>query len=209
MTAHRFACAILLTATLSAGGGSTPVVTGVDPAEPVRSADVQTLTVMGDDFLPGLSLDVRSPDGQSRVSTGQDLRRVQKTSFEAYVTLHTDGRHILVVTNPDGGVSEPFPVMVRKSRRAADAPVIERVSPENVTARPEPQTLRVEGARFGPGLAVLLTDPTGTPVADVQVADVTQSSFAMTARLEQRGTYELVVTSPSGATSNVASITVR
>jgi hypothetical protein len=141
---------------------------------------------------------VRFPDGQSRVLSGADLQPHQGTRFDASVVLPMDGRFRLVVTNPDGGVSEPFPVIVRKAEPRPQAPVIARVTPEDLESRPEPQVLRVEGQRFMAGLTVLLTDPIGTPVADVTVADVTPMSFVLTARLEVRGDYELVATNPSG-----------
>jgi hypothetical protein len=188
---------------------STPVITGVEPAQPVAGPDVQALTVTGDDFMPGLSLEVRSPDGQARVYSGADIRLRQKTRFEASVHFPTDGRYGLVVTNQDGGVSEPFSVTARKTAPPPDAPVISRVVPEELQPRPEPQTLRVHGERFVAGLAVLVTDPTGAPLPDVALANVTATSFTVTARFETTGDYELVATSPSGATSNVAVIIVR
>lgn len=188
---------------------STPVITGVEPARPISGPDPQTLTITGDDFLPGLSLEVRSPDGQARVFSGNDIQRNRTTRFEVSVQFPTDGRFLLVVTNPDGGVSEPFAVTARKAHPAPGAPVIARVTPEELQARPESQTVRVDGDRFAPGLAVLLTDPIGTEVTEVSVANVTPTSFTLTARFEVRGDYELVATNPSGATSNVARVTVR
>jgi hypothetical protein len=211
LTRSVLALALLLAAAPIAADHerSTPVITGVEPARPVAGPDTQTLTVTGDDFLPGLTVEVRSPDGQARVFGGADVQRRQNTRFDVSVQFPTDGRYALIVTNEDGGVSEPFAVTVLKAAPAPNAPVIAQVVPNELQPRPEPQTVRVHGERFAPGLAVLLTDPTGAPLPDVAVANVTATSFTVTARFETAGDFELVATNPSGATSNVALVSVR
>ena len=188
---------------------STPVITGVEPARPIAGPDAQALAVTGDDFLPGLSLEVRTPDGQTRAYSGDDIQRRQKTRFDVSVLFAADGRYMLVVTNQDGGVSEPFPVTVHKAAPSPDAPVIAQVVPDELQPRPEPQTLRIHGERFMTGLTALITDPTGTPLPEVAVANVTATSFTVTARFETSGDYELVATNPSGGASNVARVLVR
>ena len=208
--------AILLIATLGAWPGplqeraqqQAPEITGITPAAPARSSKPQTLTIAGRNFVMGLTLSVTQPNGQSLTFQGGDIQARRDTSFQISMLIDQSGAYSFVVTNRDGGTSEPFVLKVDQPR-AADAPAIERIEPPEPARQMEPQTLRVLGQRFAAGLQAILTDPTGADVTDVQVTKITQTSFEISARLDKAGDYSLVVTNPSGAVSNVARIPVR
>ena len=185
-----------------------PEISGVTPAAPARSSKPQTLTVNGKNFMMGLTLTVTRPDGQSTAFKDADIQARRETSFQISMLIDQAGAYSLVVTNRDGGTSEPFVLKVDQPR-AADSPSIERIEPAEPTRQVELQTLRILGQRFASGLQAILTDPAGADVTDVQVTKVTQTSFELSARLDKAGDYSLVVTNPSGAVSNVARIPVR
>jgi hypothetical protein len=185
-----------------------PEISAIAPATPTRSSKPQTLTISGRNFQMGLTLNVRQPDGQSLMFRDGDIQARRDTSFQISMLIDQSGTYSFVVTNRDGGTSQPFALRIDQPR-AADAPAIERVEPAEPTRQVEPQTLRVIGQRFAAGLQAVLTDPMGTDVTDVQVTKITQTSFEISARLDKAGDYSLVVTNPSGAVSNVARIPVR
>jgi hypothetical protein len=185
-----------------------PEINSITPAAPVRSSKPQMLTVTGRNFRMGLTLTVTQPNGQSMTFQNGDIQARRDTSFQISMLIDQSGAYSFVVTNRDGGTSEPFVLKVDQPR-TADAPAIERIEPQEPTRQVEPQTLRVIGQRFAAGLQAVLTDPAGADVTDVQVTKVTQTSFEISARLDKAGDYSLVVTNPSGAVSNVARIPVR
>lgn len=185
-----------------------PEISAIAPAAPARSNKPQTLTISGKNFQMGLTLNVTQPSGQSLTFRDGDIQARRDTSFQISMLIDQAGAYSFVVTNRDGGTSEPFVLKVDQPR-AADAPAIERIEPAEPTRQVEPQTLRVLGQRFAAGLQAVLTDPMGTDVTDVQLTKVTQTSFEISARLDKAGDYSLVVTNPSGAVSNVARIPVR
>lgn len=202
--------AILLIATvgaLSPVQQQAPEISSITPAAPARSSKPQPLTVTGRNFQMGLTLAVTQPSGQTMTFQDDDIQSRRNTSFQISMLIDQTGSYSFVVTNRDGGTSQPFVLKVEQAR--ADAPAIERIEPAEPTRQVEIQTLRVIGQRFAAGLSVVLTDPAGADVPDVQVTKVTQTSLEISARLDKTGDYSLVVTNPSGAVSNVARIPVR
>jgi hypothetical protein len=184
---------------------STPEISNVTPASPGRSSRPQRLAVAGSDFLQGLTLMVTNPGGQSLRFAGADILNRQQGSFEVDVLLDTAGNYSLVVTNTDGGVSKPFVLAVQGSAQT-NKPTIESITPAKVTKSNTPQILTVRGTRFEAGLVVLLTDPTGTvkTISGNAIADITPTSFQVTAILELPGEYSIEVKVPSGAVSNTS-----
>ena len=192
---------------LGIGPVSSPRIDSVAPPAPARSPNPQTITVVGEDFLAGLRLDVTTPSGEHQAVQGDAIGARRPTSFQASLVFNAIGRYELVVTNTDGGKSPPFVVEVRAP--APDAPVISRVTPAEVVKRPEAQALQVEGSRFATGLRAIVTDPAGADVTDAVVSKLTPNSFELMVRLDQTGDYSLMVSNPSGAVSNVFRIVVR
>ena len=189
-------------------GTSTPEITSVTPAAPSPSPKSQTLTVNGRDFQPGLTLTVADPVGQRTVVQGNEILSRRDTSFQFAIALAMSGSYSLVVTNTDGGTSQPFALVVKASA-PADGPVIEKITPSEPPKRPDTQLVQVEGQRFAPGLRAIVNDPMGADVTDIAVSKVTPSSFELSVRLEHNGEYSLVVTNPSGAVSNLMRFIVR
>lgn len=194
-------------AALSASSASTPRIQSVAPNAIARSANPLTITVQGEDFQPGLTLEVTTPSGAKTPIGGSAIESRTLTSFRANVTFNERGRYELVVMNSDGGVSAPFAVDIKD--RAPDGPTIDRISPAETTKRTEQQTFQVEGRNFVTGLTALVTDPTGADVSEVAARKVTPSSFELTFVLTMTGDYSVAVTNPGGTTSNVARISVR
>lgn len=190
--------------------GSTPVITSVDPASPTPSSAPLRLMINGADLRDGLVLEVLRPDGQAVVLKADDIQDRRESAFVVSLTLDVKGVYSLKVTNPDGGVSDPFPVEVKARHESSpDAPVIASVTPAEPVHRPEAQILRVDGQRFEPGLRAIITGPAGQEVTEVAVSKVTDSSFELLVLLDQAGHFELVVSNPSGAVSSVVTIPVR
>jgi hypothetical protein len=188
---------------------SSPVVTHIVPGAPAVSDRAQMVAVHGKEFMRGLTFYVTSPEGATADYSGSAIQAQTDTSFQVSLVFGTAGKYQLVVTNKDGGTSDPFVVDVQPGQPRADAPVISGVAPPEPTKHPEPQLLRVAGQRFESGLRAILTDPIGTEMLEIEVGRVTPTSFDLRARLAQDGTYELVVRNASGAVSNVFQFTVR
>jgi hypothetical protein len=207
-----------LAAALAAGAGlihaeaaddrSTPVVTSIAPRIAGPDNHSQNITVNGRDFQPRLALTVVTPEGGSMHYKGDAIQSQRESSFQVAVIFATAGKYSLVVTNPDGGMSNPFVVEV-PAQQKPPTPVIDRVLPEEILKNQEAQDLTVQGQRFAPGLRVIVTDPLGTEVLDPIVRELTQTSFKLNVKLETAGPYNLVVTNPSGAVSNVATFVVK
>jgi hypothetical protein len=139
-----------------------------------------------------------------------DIQDRREATFAVAVTLDVGGTYSLKVTNPDGGVSDPFTVEVKARHESLpDAPVVTSVTPAEPVHLPQAQMLTVTGQRFEAGLRAIVTGPTGEEITDVVVSKVTDSSFELLVLLDQAGHFELVVSNPSGAVSSVVTIPVR
>ena len=212
-----FAVAVIALGTVRPAGGQErllgPVISSVAPQAPSRSATVQVLTISGVNFSDGLSLTVVEPDGRKQSYTGSAIQARRDTSFKASVTLAAPGPYTLIVTNPDGAASDPFVLKGSGSAQPATpgiSPKIDRVLPGEPTKDPLPQTLAVTGEHFVQGLSVYLTDPIGTVylLKGSVIGSFTATSFTVSAALEMTGEYTLLVTNPSGESSNSMTIKV-
>jgi hypothetical protein len=191
-----------------------PVISSVAPQAPARSATAQVLSISGANFSDGLSLTVVEPDGRERRYTGTAIQTRRDTSFKVSVVLAATGAYTLIVTNPDGAASDPF---VLKGQPAAQPPAtaritpkIDRVLPEEATKDPLPQKLAVTGERFVEGLSVYVTNPIGTvyQIRGSALGSFTATSFSVSVAIEMTGDYTLMVTNPSGESSNSVTIKV-
>jgi hypothetical protein len=188
--------------------GSTPVIDRVAPATPTPGATPHLMTVTGKDFQPRLTLKVTSPGGSVTEFKDGLILEPRESSFRVSVVFATTGRYVFVVTNPDGGVSDPFTLEVRAVTKAP-SPIIERIRPDEITKNPEPQNLTVNGREFGPGLRAIVTDPMGMEVLDPLIRELTPTSFTLNVKLETAGNYSLVVHTAAGTVSTAATIVVR
>jgi hypothetical protein len=211
------AVAVIALGTARQAGGQerllAPVISSVAPQAPSRSATVQVLTISGVNFSEGLSLTIVEPDGRKQSYAGPAIQARRDTSFKASVTLAALGAYTLIVTNPDGAASDPFVLKGSASPQPATpgpSPKIDRVLPGEPTKDPLPQTLAVTGEHFAQGLSVYLTDPIGTVflIKGSALGSFTATSFTVLAALDMTGDYTLLVTNPSGESSNSMTIKV-
>jgi hypothetical protein len=190
---------------------STPRITGIAPSSPVAGPAPQSLTITGEGFMRGLSVTVTTPVGTTQVFKDMDVQSQEEASFRVAVTLATPGTYNFVVTNTDGGVSQPFGFKVGTVAPAASAPVIDAVVPARVTKGTQPQVLRFDGKRFVQGLTVNVSDPAGnaTTISGSAITNVTQNAFDASIVLGVEGEYTLTVHNPDGQISNAVSLSVR
>lgn len=189
-----------------------PVISSVAPQAPARSATTQVLSISGANFSDGLSLTVVEPDGRERRYTGTAIQTRRETSFKVSVVLAATGAYTLIVTNPDGAASDPFVLKGQPDAQLPAAarmtPKIDRVLPEEATKDPLPQRLAVTGERFVEGLSVYVTDPIGTVYQIKALGSLTATSFSVSVVIEMTGDYTVMVTNPSGESSNSVTIKV-
>lgn len=202
--------------TLSTAATTPPRITGIAPQSLVTGPTAQQIAVTGQGFMRGLSMVVTNPAGATQVFKGMNVEPEESASFSVTVAFPIAGVYQFVVTNTDGGVSQPFSLTVRDGARAAvtsqsTAPVITSISPSTLGKQSQPQTLRVDGARFAQGLIVTLDDPTGQAVqySGRDIANQTANSFTLTVIITVEGEYTLSLVNPGGQASNAVSLSVR
>lgn len=188
---------------------STPLVTEINPATPANSTEAQQLTISGKDFLPGLSVEVQTPDSRTLLLNGGAVTVRGPESLIASVVLDRPGAYLLKIINTDGGMSRPFSFQVRDRSGQANAITIDRIAPDSPTKSDQAQTIRLEGKNLDSGIAVNVTDPAGSDVPDVAVAKATSTSIDVIVLLNQRGDYVLQASNRAGATSNRVTIKVQ
>src|SRR5262245_48566411 len=90
-------------------------------------------------------------------------------------------------------------------------PTIVSVESKTLTARPDPQLLVIKGRDFAPGLTATVTSPREvmTTFGPELVGRLTPTSCALPARLDERGTYQIVVRNRGEQRSNVMTFVVR
>lgn len=195
-------------AVLIGAGGFEPRITGISPGSPVVSPRAQVMTVTGEEFRPGLSLQVTTPAGEVGSHKGDEIRSQTSGSFQVSATFASAGRYEFVVINPDGTTSSPFPVEA-KAVKGRLQPWVEQVVPTEVTKSAEAQVISLTGRNFATGLKVSITDPTGTVTVADTLEKVTPNSIVLRVMFEFTGRYELLVTNPSGESSNSVTVVVR
>jgi hypothetical protein len=192
----------------AAVAGFEPRITNVAPQNLAVSAKAQVLTVTGEEFRSGLSLHLTTPGGEVRTHSGADITTPKATSFQVAVVLDAEGRYEIVVVNPDGATSSPYPFQVKAGAARQQQPTIDTVTPRELTKNREPQTVTLAGRNFAAGLKISVTDPTGTVMAVDVVDKVSPTAVVFRFAFTQTGQYEVLVTNPGGESSNVVTISV-
>jgi len=191
---------------------STPEITQINPPAPAASHTSQTLTISGRDFLPGLSLEIQTPDARTLRVSGSAIKLNGPESMTASVVLDLGGAYLMKVNNTDGGISRPFSFQARGAtspETAGAAIVIDRVVPDSPAKSDQAQTIHLEGRNLDSGIGVSVTDPAGSDVPDVAVTKATSTGVDVILLLNQRGEYVLQANNRSGATSNRVTIRVQ
>jgi hypothetical protein len=182
-----------------------PVITAVEPRSPLAGPEPQTLTITGSNFLAGVSLNVAEPDGRKRTIEGNAILARRETSFQVALVLAAPGAYTLTATNPDRSTSGQFVLKVQSPAQPAGAtPKVDRVLPELISKDPQPQILKISGDHFAAGLSVSVTDPIGTVYRfkGTSLGALTATSFDLSIALDMVGDYSLMVTNPTGESSN-------
>jgi hypothetical protein len=202
-----FVAAVVLCASALSAVAVRPEITDVTPRDPAPSASSQAIVVSGREFAQGLALAVTTPSGNVADYRGNAITDVRETSFRAAVVLADAGSYRIVVVNPDGQASTPFPLQVKAP---ADGPTVREIKPNGLRISSSPQNLTVEGTRFDSGFTVSITDPTGEvhSFGGEAIRQPTPTSFELTVKLEYPGHYELAVVNPNGKASNIAGFDV-
>ena len=188
------------------GAAFDPRITAIVPEKPTVSPKAVTVVVNGEDFQSGLSLQVTTPEGDVRTLAGMDITAQRAVSFQVQFTFDAEGRYAFVVLNHDGKRSAPFTV---EARRVASRPSIDQVTPQELSKSPEPQVITLAGRNFQPGLKLSITDPTGTVTVAERIDKIDAQTVVLRLVFEQSGSYALMITNPSGESSNTVSLSVR
>ena len=186
--------------------GPEPRITAVKPDQLTAAAKAQMVAVTGENFGNNLTVQVTTPGGAVRTVDAKAITQPQKTSFSLSFVFDEIGRYELVVLNPDGRKSAPVAVSVKA---ATQQPWIERIEPEEVPRGQEVQAITLTGRNFATGLRVSVTDPTGNVTQATTIDRVTALTVVLRFAFETSGRYEILVTNPSGETSNVTTVSVR
>lgn len=189
--------------------GASPQVTGISPAQVLRQDSVQTVGVIGQNFLSGLTVELTDPNGGSRLIERNDIQALQPTSFQMVATLSLAGSYSIRVKNPGGDQSEPFSFVVQ-SEIGGTPPHIDSASPTSVVHSANIQVITIAGSNFSSAINVTLVDPSGQPlgVNGAVVGVVLPDTFQIGVTLARVGTYTLFVTNPTGEVSNSVAIAV-
>lgn len=186
--------------------GPEPRITAVKPDQLTAAAKAQMLAVTGENFGNNITVQVTTPGGAVRSVDAKAITQPQKTSFSVSFVFDEVGRYELVVLNPDGRKSAPAAVSVKA---ATQSPWIDRLEPEEVPRGQEVQVITITGRNFATGLRVSVTDPTGNVTQATTIDRVTPLTVVLRFAFETSGRYEILVTNPSGETSNVTTVSVR
>jgi len=195
---------VLLGLTLQQGPETR--ITVVKPDSLTASAKAQMIAVTGENFGNNITVQVTTPGGAVRNVDAKAITQPQKTSFSLSFVFDEVGRYELVVLNPDGRRSTPFALRVRA---APQQPWIDRIEPEEVARGQEVHAITLTGRNFETGLRVSVTDPTGNVTQATTIDRVTPLTVVLRYAFETSGRYEILITNPSGETSNVTTVSVR
>ncbi len=183
--------------------GGTPSISSISPSGPSASGSNQTLTVNGNNFLTGLTVDVTFPDGSGTTLSGTQISNVTSSSFKMQVTLNSSGIWGIRVRNPDNKVSGVFNFTVQ--------PQITGISPSSPTRSNLNQNVTVLGTGFQSGLTVTINFPGGgsTTLSGSQISSVTNTSFVMAVTLNGTGNWSIRANNPNGTQSNTFGFNVQ
>ena len=207
--------------TATSAAAPTASVSQVLPASLPPSPVPQTLFVEGENFKPGLIVDLtftpsstasigqRSTRAVTTSASGVEIHNLTETSFEVNVTVTEPGTYRLRVTNPESSPSAP--VIVAAEPPVTSRPIVAGISPSSPSQSTAPKSIYVLGNNFEEGLFVQLTAPSSaiTVVSGESIDFGSATAFRMKAALPEVGIYRLRAINPSGATSEPWSFTVK
>jgi hypothetical protein len=186
-----------------------PVISSIQPANPLDIIGDQSLVVSGEHFQKGLEMSMTFPNGDSGKLCCDQIQYSSPTSFVILVDLNGNpGRYLIQAINPDGKSSASFTFLAE--HKISD-PVIESISPAAPPASKEEQSVSVYGHNFQVGLTVEVTFPNGesSVLRDRQIPNRTSNSFRMLIYFNGApGKYTIHAINPSGRKSKPFSFMV-
>ncbi|WP_321469866.1 hypothetical protein [uncultured Paludibaculum sp.] len=187
---------------------TAPIIQAYSPLVLPQTAQLQTLSVQGQNFQPGLKAVWTTPHGATVPADSIDAASVLPTTFPVTGAFGEPGTYLLQVINPDLSKSDYFPIRV--TTPGPSSPVITGHSPSPIAASPNVRALLVRGGDFISGLSATLILPDTTPVSfsPDQIQGTTFSSFIINTDFAQPGDYTLQIQNPDGIPSNVYTFTV-
>jgi len=179
-----------------------PVIGTLSPNPMTASNSVQTLTINGSGFQPGLRLSI----GGTSITSNQ-LALLTSTELQVnIITGLSTYTYPVQVVNSNGGASNTVNFQVN----APLIPAITSLAPNALTHSTAAQVLTIRGTNFQSGSGLKVTVG-GTPYSGSQVTFVSASQLTVTVTVPTAASTPLPVqvTNPSGAVSNAASLTVK
>jgi hypothetical protein len=103
-----FLSAVGVVALLGLTPRAAPVISGVQPDRLRAAANPQTLTLVGQGFVPGMAITVIDPAGSAQDVPAGAITNLKPTSMDIKVTLELAGEYSVTATMPSGVVSNAF-----------------------------------------------------------------------------------------------------
>ena len=188
-------------------GGTGPTIREIQPGVILAGPQTQTITISGDNFGSGLSLQIVRPNNQSVTLVAGDLENVTANDFRVALVFDQVGNYGFTVRSASGSNSPNFNLAVQTT---ASGPRLVSVSPSSTTLSTTPQVLLFNGDSLGAPLTVTMTDPDGfvTIFTNDQLGGVTSTGFQLTFTPSKRGAWSFSASTASGGQSNSVIISV-
>jgi hypothetical protein len=195
------------TPTTPSSTGSSPTISALSPSVIEPSPSPQTLAVSGTNFLSGLSLTLRAPDGSSNTYGSQSISNLTNTSFTASVVINATGNWTANVRNVDGLESGAATFSV-SGTPSSGPPQILSITPGALFRNASSQSFSINGQNFRQGATVIVTNPNGSEIQST-VASQGDTLIIVLATFNTVGTYSVMVRNVDGSTSNTYSLSVN
>jgi hypothetical protein len=188
-------------------GGTGPVIREIDPSVILASAQVQSITVKGDNFATGLTLAITRPDGTSRTVSASEIEELTSNSFRTSMVFDVLGAYGFTVRSASGTNSPNFNLSVQAT---LGQPQLTSVSPSATPLNQSPQLLLFQGENLATPFSVNVTDPDGfsTLLGADAVSGATSTTFQISFTLNKRGAWSFSIRTNSGAASNSVIVSV-
>ena len=188
-------------------GGTGPVIREIDPSVILASAQIQSITVKGDNFAAGLTLAISRPDGTSRTVSASEIENLTSNSFRTSLVFDVLGAYVFTVRSASGTNSPNFNLAVQST---LGQPQLTSVSPSSTLLTQSPQLLLFQGENLATPFSVNVTDPDGfTTLLGADAVDgATATAFQITLTLNKRGAWSFSIRTNSGASSNSVIVSV-
>jgi len=172
-----------------------PTISSFSPATLPASAAVQTLKIIGTNYLAGDTLTFTPPGGLSFLSSAADLTVVSATEISyQFNDGSTPGKWSVVVNSPDGTTHSAAGSFTVTSTVNNPIPAIKSFSPTSIPVEAPPQSLTLEGTGFLYSSAVTFN---GTAHPATYVSPTALKISLGATDLATVGNYAVIVTNPA------------